>query len=313
MIEMVSTIMAVYNAEKYVGRAIESVLNQTYSDIEFIIINDGSTDECGEIVSAYAKKDSRIKVINKQNGIKCPWQVGLESVSGQYIQFIDNDDEYKNTRTEKLLQAITNSEADAALCGFVNRRTAQGVIVSENSYSLNDGGIFSGVDVLKNTFSRNRLKEHFNVIVLWNKLFRADVIKQKGLSFSSGAYVMQHEDYPFIFKYLAASKTVACVNEPLYYYYFYSEDEHETVSNKKSFKLNKENFYYSVYENLKRELFPQVSTEEQNEIKGNFAERIVTLLQQYEKNELNLSDKELAQKILDIKSHPLVKDTMKFY
>ena len=93
MLILISVVMPVYNSEKYVGRAIESILNQTYRDIELIIINDGSTDSSGTIIQHYADKDMRIKVITQINsGVSAARNAGIAAASGEWMYFIDSDD-----------------------------------------------------------------------------------------------------------------------------------------------------------------------------------------------------------------------------
>ena len=89
----VSAIVPVYNVEKYIYRCVDSILNQTFSDFELILVDDGSPDNCPQICDEYAKKDSRIKVIHKENGgLSSARNAGLDIASGEWISFIDSDD-----------------------------------------------------------------------------------------------------------------------------------------------------------------------------------------------------------------------------
>ena len=116
---LVSVIMPAYNAEQYIASSIESVLNQTFSDFELIIINDGSTDNTLEIINQFIKTDKRINVISQKNqGETAARNTGLKHAIGEYISFLDSDDLYLETFLEKLLIKIKKEECDIAYCGF---------------------------------------------------------------------------------------------------------------------------------------------------------------------------------------------------
>ena len=101
---LVSVVVPVYNAEIYISRCIESILEQTYRNFELILVNDGSPDRSGEICDEYARKDSRIKVIHTQNrGVSCARNTGLENTTGEYLCFVDSDDWIEADHIEKLL------------------------------------------------------------------------------------------------------------------------------------------------------------------------------------------------------------------
>ena len=110
----VSVLMPAYNSEKYIAEAIESILNQTFSDFEFIIINDGSTDKTAEIVNGYARADKRIKFINnkKNQGLIAVLNQGLDLCRGEYIARMDSDDIAINDRLEKLDYLFIRSNHD---------------------------------------------------------------------------------------------------------------------------------------------------------------------------------------------------------
>ena len=117
--ELISVVIPVFNVENYLTRCLESVVGQTLADLEIILVDDGSTDQSGEICDSYAKKDSRIQVIHKENGgASVARNAALDRCSGAYIGFVDGDDYIEPEYYEKLLQAITESESDIAVAGF---------------------------------------------------------------------------------------------------------------------------------------------------------------------------------------------------
>ena len=115
----ISVIIPVYNVEEYLSKCIESVIGQTFSDIEIFLVDDGSTDKSGEICDVYEKKDNRINVIHKVNGgLSSARNSALGFVSGEYISFVDSDDYIDRDYYEKLLKAIIDSDSDIAVSGF---------------------------------------------------------------------------------------------------------------------------------------------------------------------------------------------------
>lgn len=119
MMELVSMIIPVYGVEEYLGECLETVLNQTYENLEIILIDDESPDHCPEICDQHAQKDARIKVIHQKNGGAANARNhGLDIATGEYICFIDSDDKIENSYVEKLLGAIKENKADVVVCSF---------------------------------------------------------------------------------------------------------------------------------------------------------------------------------------------------
>lgn len=117
--DLISVIVPVYNVEKYLKRCVESLINQTYNDLEIVIVDDGSTDGSSAICDSYAKKDSRIKVIHKQNGgLADACNTGLKVASGDYIGFVDSDDYVHKDMYKILMEGLKKHGADVAFCGF---------------------------------------------------------------------------------------------------------------------------------------------------------------------------------------------------
>lgn len=119
MKELISIIVPAFNVDKYIEQCLNSVINQTYKNLEIIVINDGSTDNTQQIIDSFSEKDSRIKIIHKENtGVSDTRNIGLEIAKGDYIGFVDSDDEIKPEMYETLLSNIKNNDADIAHCGF---------------------------------------------------------------------------------------------------------------------------------------------------------------------------------------------------
>ena len=145
MEELVSIVVPIYKVEKYMHKCIDSIINQTYKKIEIILIDDGSPDNCGKICDDYAKKDSRIKAVHKENnGVSSARNLGIEISTGNWIAFIDSDDWIENDYIEQLFSIANKDGSDIALCGYnrINNNSIQtinvanGKIEEYNSYDF---------------------------------------------------------------------------------------------------------------------------------------------------------------------------------
>ncbi|MGN1420914.1 MAG: glycosyltransferase family 2 protein [Eubacterium sp.] len=153
---LISIIVPVYNAEKYLDRCVESIVNQTYKNLEIILVDDGSPDNCPAMCDEWAKKDSRIKAVHKENGgAASSRNAGLDIATGEYVGFVDSDDYIDLDMYEIMLNQIVENEADAARCGVVrelgNGKTEEwgtgnhDVIAVDNKQLLADIGEAVGI------------------------------------------------------------------------------------------------------------------------------------------------------------------------
>ena len=119
MTEKITVIVPVYNVEHYLDKCLDSVIKQTYKNIEIIVVNDGSTDNSGEICQEYAQKDNRIVYIEKENGgLSDARNAGLDQMTGSYVTFVDSDDWIEQDYVETLYQKITEYQADIAIGNY---------------------------------------------------------------------------------------------------------------------------------------------------------------------------------------------------
>ena len=141
MNDLISVIVPIYNVEKYINQCIDSIINQTYKNLEIILVDDGSPDNCGRICDEYAKKDSRIKVVHKENGGVCSARnIGMEKSTGKWIAFIDSDDWIENKYFEIILNEAKKEDVDIVICGYnkiwknkVEKINASGENINYNS------------------------------------------------------------------------------------------------------------------------------------------------------------------------------------
>lgn len=124
---LISVIVPVYNVEKYLDKCVDSIVNQTYKNLEIILVDDGSPDNCPKMCDNWAKKDKRIKVIHKENGgVSSARNVGIDNAKGEYIGFVDSDDWTEKKYIQKLYEVLIQENADIALCGY-NRVTGANI------------------------------------------------------------------------------------------------------------------------------------------------------------------------------------------
>ena len=117
--DLITVVVPVYNVEKYIKKCIDSIINQTYKNIEIILVNDGSTDNSGKICNDYAKKDCRIKVIHKENGgLSDARNFGIENTTGKYITFVDSDDYIEIDYVEYLYNLVVKNKVDISICSM---------------------------------------------------------------------------------------------------------------------------------------------------------------------------------------------------
>ena len=214
--KLVSVIIPVYKAEKYLKRCIDSVCNQSYSNLEIILIDDGSPDRCGIICDEYAKKDNRIKVLHIQNnGVSNARNQGMKIMTGDYVQFVDSDDYLKEDMTETLVNSLEHHHSDLVICGFCNVNRSGEV----EEYPKEKQGVY---EIQKFAIGMLKEPQAYSYGVLWNKLFKADVIRNHKLEFIQN--ITFGEDFIFNLSYMEKIKTVYVLQKSMYYYLRYNDN-----------------------------------------------------------------------------------------
>ena len=172
---MISVIVPVYNIRKYLPRCIESILAQTLSELEVLLVNDGSTDGCYEICESYRRQDSRIKVIHKVNGgLVSARKAGMKAASGDYIAFVDGDDWIEPDMYERMYQKLMEQDVDIVMCG----RYEDVGDISKRVYHGIPEGRYGKEEMLRAVYhqmiSKGDFFEYGILPVIWDKLFRRD-------------------------------------------------------------------------------------------------------------------------------------------
>ena len=177
MCNLISVIIPIYNVEKYLFKCIDSVLSQTYNNIEIILVDDGSTDSCGQICDAYRQQDHRVTVIHKSNGgLSDARNAGIEIAKGDYISFIDSDDYIQPTTLELLLTRIVESEADIAICNFKYVDESGSDLESMNlSGNVIKDRVYTSMEIFYDEMSKSR---YCDWVVAWNKLYRREIFQE---------------------------------------------------------------------------------------------------------------------------------------
>lgn len=207
MSELISVIIPCFNVEKYIDRCMESVLNQTYRDLEIILVDDGSTDSTGEICDRYSQIDTRIKVVHKKNGgLSSARNAGLAVATGAYIGFVDSDDWIEHDFYSYLYNLIVQYHTDIAQCSpYITDGSAKSLPIRESIKKLNQ-------EELMNTFFRT--KKGASNFAVWKRLYKREIVH--GIAFPDG-YVNEDVFYSY-FVFLKTNSAVIS-NQPKYNYF----------------------------------------------------------------------------------------------
>ena len=210
MAPTVSIIVPVYNAAHTIGRCIESILNQQYTDFELFLVDDGSRDGSGIICDAYAKRDSRIRVIHKENsGVSDTRNMALDLAQGTYLQFLDSDDWITPDATSSLVRAAEANRCDLVIADFyrvIGERVSRKGDIEEDSV------------LTREEFSAHMMENpaDFYYGVLWNKLYRRDIVEAHHLRMDPD--ISWCEDFMFNLEYIRYAERFYALQVPIYYY-----------------------------------------------------------------------------------------------
>ena len=238
---LISVIIPVYNVEDYLRECLDGVVGQSYSNLEILCIDDGSTDSSPAILAEYAERDKRIKVIRKENGgVANARNTGLDNVSGAYISFLDADDIYETTLYEKVLRQAMKTKAD--ICVFQSDRFI-------DDFSIRLYNAFAFAEHLfpeKEVFSLSDIPRHaFSVFngYVWDKLFKADFVNGRRIRFHP---IKASSDARFVHFALAVSGRISVVKEILAHH---RKDRVGALTQKKDYQS-----FYSSYTGLRDDL-----------------------------------------------------------
>lgn len=265
----ISIIVPIYNSEKYLKKCIDSLINQTKKELEFILVNDGSSDNSEKIIKEY--NDERIKYFkNKNQGIGKTRNFGIEKATGKYIMFIDSDDYIDKNATKLMFDKAISNNLDMVICDYYN--VINDKITEEKLIS----------------FKPTNLKENPNLIYdinlsPWNKLYKRSLINDNNIKFEEN---LKYEDAPFICQALDKSKRIGKINKCLNYYVIHKNSE-TTTKDKKVFDIIKIVDIIRIY------------FKDKDYIKETLDKLTVRILTNYNIQQRNQKDKKIAMSFID--------------
>ena len=242
---MISVIVPVYKTEQYLERCVDSILNQTYENIEVILVDDGSPDKCSEICDRYANKDRRVKVIHKKNGgVSTARNEGLDIVTGDYVTFVDSDDYIECDMYEKMLSKAVEYECDVVMCDCIKDYAEHSQIYTHNIRS----GFYDYQQLLNEYYPHLLMMENVeypasisNVTILWKSTLNTkDMRYEPNIRFS--------EDLLFGAKLLRKARSFYYMKGEALYHYVFNES-----SASHTFADDKWDDYNRLYECIKKE------------------------------------------------------------
>ena len=245
---MVSIIVPIYNAENYLRRCVDSILNQEYTDFELLLVNDGSTDASGDICEEYGDRDPRVIVIQKENtGVSDSRNRALDRARGKYLQFLDSDDWITPDATRLFVRAAEEYGCDMVISDFYR-------VVGER---LSTKGDIEEEGVLtREEFAAHMMENpaDFYYGVLWNKLYRRDIVEEHNLRMDTD--INWCEDFMFNLEYIRYAKVFYALHAPIYYYVKRKgslASQGINISKTVKMKLNVFEYYNNFYKHVLEE------------------------------------------------------------
>lgn len=207
MDSLISVIVPIYNVEKYLNRCVDSIINQTYKNLEIILVDDGSPDNCPKMCDDYAEKDSRIKVVHKENGgLSDARNAGMKVATGEYVSFIDSDDYVSLDFYETLFQTMIDNDSDIVECGVVKFYEDNNFDEYSDDLKVTNYDTLYALDGLIN---ENPFKQH-----VWNKLYKSNVALD--IPYAVGKL---NEDEFWTYQIFGKAKKVTRIYKTMYHYF----------------------------------------------------------------------------------------------
>ena len=281
--EKISVIVPVYNVEQYLERCVDSIINQTYTNLEIILVNDGSTDNSGKLCDELAKKDERIRVIHKENGgLSDARNRGIDEANSDLVGFIDSDDYIDSDMYEVLLKNLNNTDADLSMCALydVYNNTPEAKVANKETWEL------SSEQAIKMVMEAKILS-----VTAVNKLYRKSLFSE--LKFEVGKIA---EDAFIMIKLLDKCEKIVATNEKKYYYV---HRENSITTQKFSTKFLNVIEAYEQNSNIILEKYPKLKDVAQTRMSWAYFYVLDRLLL-----DDNYNDKELENKLISyLKNH----------
>ncbi len=284
MNKKVSIVVPIYNVEKYLDKCINSVVNQTYKNIEILLIDDGSTDNSGKIAEKWTKKDDRITVYHKANGgLSDARNYGIKKANGNYICFIDSDDWVENNYIERLLLKICENDCDISICNPIYDFEDSISKVKQKKNSKNNYIMNSEEAILQlNNF------RYFDMSA-WCKLYKIELFNN--IKFPKGKYC---EDFYIMYKLFDKANKIIYFNEYLYHYI----QRKGSITNSKNLRYD---FIYAAYQQMifVERKYPKLK----NVVRSAYASSILTIYNKSIENKILLKPDIKEKFITEVKNN----------
>ena len=242
----VSIIVAIYNVDKYISRCIKSLIDQTYKNIEIILVDDGSVDNSPKICDAWALKDTRVRVIHKKNGgLSDARNAGLSVANGEYVCFVDGDDFIEKELVDQAYTSAKENNVDIVI--YSNYVVTLGNVKMRHDLNFSKD-VYRGKRDILQLFKEsigtmpNSSSDYDIGFSPWGKLYKRDVLIKNGIKFQSERKLI-YEDLMLLLDLIPCIKSAAIVNKPLYDYYQNSSSLTRSVDPNRFYKI-KEQYYY---------------------------------------------------------------------
>ncbi|MEI4829868.1 glycosyltransferase [Bacillus sp. FJAT-53711] len=302
--KLVSIIVPVYNAEQYLRKCINSLLNQSYKNIEIILVNDGSTDNSGKICDEYALENEKVKVIHQKNsGPSITRNVGIDAANGVYIQFVDSDDYIEPNMTEEMVNNM-NEQVELVICSYRsffllegNNNIRNHTCPINGKYSYSEFMQCFG-ELFRNTFINQ----------LWNKLYVTELIKNNNLRFKEN--LNMGEDLLFNLEYIKECNYISSTDKYLYNYLIISNSS-LTVS----FKENLFEIEQMLFNRIKEFLIESNYYDGKNKelVKIGYAESCINCLEHLFHMNSNLSSALKKEQISNIINDNFTRENISYF
>lgn len=229
----ISIIVPVYNSQRYLSRCLDSLVNQTYGNIEILLINDGSTDNSLSIIREYAEEYPQIRFFTQENrGVGAARNIGLKNAIGEYIMFCDSDDTFEPSMCEDMLLTMQNEHVDMVMCNiYIHKKNGSYVAkVGSYEFAFKDGKYRLSPGIM----------DRINVFV-WSKIFKKSIIDKFNIAFPN---IKPGEDNSFMYHYLSVIDNVYMLNKPLCNHF---EVEGSTMYNFKRGQIRISEMYQKIH------------------------------------------------------------------
>lgn len=292
MKDLISIIIPVHNSEKYLKKCLESVINQTYVNLEIILINDASTDNSEKICKEYCLKDNRIKLFNNCSGSAgLSRNYGLEKSNGKYVIFIDSDDYIELNMCEKLYKTIVDNYSDVCFCGYniVDKTTKNRVFMNGKKIQNYSKSEIEN-SVINNTIYVYSKKNQLPLYAVWNGIYNLEIINKNSNRFLNENKYFS-EDSIFNYEYLRNCSKITIINDALYNHTIYNKD---SICNRYNERYNCIDDWYNYIIDISKKKKTEGLIKVLNE-------RYVTISVSRIKQEVLLSKKNVNEKLSIIK------------